>query len=99
MSSFDWTAVALGMAIGAATSVMFFAGLALGMRIALRSSRPIVLLTLSAAIRISVLLGIGWLVVVQGGPWSLVGYAAAFLMVRFITTTIMRIAPAAGDTQ
>jgi len=99
MNSFDWTAVALGLAIGTAMSVMFFAGLGLGMQIALRSARPVALLLVSAIVRMAVLLGVGFLVVGQAGPWSLLGYASAFLIIRFITTTVVRIGAPIGDAQ
>ncbi|MEH6728927.1 MAG: ATP synthase subunit I, partial [Hyphomicrobiales bacterium] len=75
MMSFDWIAVALGLAIGSAMSVLFFAGLGLGMQIALRSAKPVALLLVSAIVRMAVLLGVGFLVVEQAGPWSLLGYA------------------------
>lgn len=96
---FDWGAVILGLATGAVTSAVFFAGLGLGMRLALRAAKPVAVLVMSAALRISALLGIGWLVVGQGGPWSLLGYAAAFIAVRFFTTTVASVRPPSGETQ
>ena len=93
MMAFDWNAVIFGLASGAVVSALFFAGLAFGMRMALRSARPIAVLVLSGALRIVALLGAGWFVVGQGGPWSLLGYAAAFFTTRFITTTIANIRP------
>ncbi len=99
MMSFDWSAVVLGLAIGTATGVVFFAGLGLGMRMALRAAKPVAVLVLSAALRISALLGIGWFVVGQGGPWSLLGYAAAFIIVRFITTTVASVSTRSGGAQ
>jgi len=93
MTPFDWTAALLGLMIGTAISAAFFAGLNAGMRLALRSQKPVSLLMASAAIRIAALLGVGWLVSVQGGVWALSGYAAAFLIVRFIAMTIARVGP------
>jgi len=99
MIPFDWAALMLGLAIGAATSVVFFAGLRLGVRMAMRSSKPVGLLVLSSIVRIAALLGIGWLIAEQGGPWPLLGYAAAFVFVRFIAITIARVnAPSRGAT-
>ncbi len=95
MMPFDWSNLLLGLAVGAGMSAVFFAGLGLGMRWALRSAKPVSLLFLSAALRISALLGVGWLVVKQGGPWSLLGYAGAFLIVRFVVTTVARVEPPA----
>lgn len=99
MMSFDWIAVALGLAIGSAMSVMFFAGLGLGMQIALRSAKPVALLLVSAIVRMAVLLSVGFLVVEQAGPWSLLGYAFAFLTIRFITTTVASVGAPIGDVQ
>jgi hypothetical protein len=99
MMSFDWNAVVLGLAIGTVMSALFFAGLGVGMRLALRSAKPVAVLGLSAAFRIFALLGIGWGVVGQGGPWSLLGYAAAFIIVRFITTTIASVGTSAEGAQ
>lgn len=97
MMSFDWTAVVLGLVIGAAMSAVFFAGLRMGVRLAIRSTKPVALLMLSSVIRIASLIGIGWLVAQQGGPWPLLGYATAFLIVRFIATTIASVgAPSRG---
>lgn len=99
MTPIDWIAVMLGLAIGTAMSAAFFAGLVFGMRLALRSTKPATLLMVSAAVRITGLLSVGWLVVEQGGPWTLLGYATAFLLVRFVAITIARVgAPAGGSS-
>ena len=90
MSTPDWTAVMLGSVIGLVVGVLFFLGLAFGMRRALLSESPIMMLTLSAAFRIAVLIGVGWVVLGQGGPWAGVGYALAFFLTRFFATTFAR---------
>ncbi len=90
MTPFDWTAIWMGLAAGSAMSALFFAGLGLGLRLALRRAHPVGLLMLSAVLRMATLLGAGWLVVAQWGPWSLMGYGAAFLITRFVETTIAR---------
>lgn len=90
MIPFDGEAIVLGLAIGTVISALFFAGLGLGMRYALRATNPVSLLMLSAAIRMAALLGVGWIVLGQRGAWALAGYALAFLLMRFIATTIAR---------
>jgi hypothetical protein len=92
----DWPALMTGAAIGTLVSGCFFVGLALGMRLALRSGAPVLALAISAALRIVLLLVLGWYVVAQGGPWAGLGFAAAFLVLRLLATTYMRIAPVAG---
>lgn len=93
----DWTALLLGLAAGAVMGAVFFLGLALGMRLALRSRNTIGLLSLSAVLRIAALLLAGWLIVAHGGPWAFAGYGLAFLAARFIATTLARVdAPAEG---
>ena len=99
MTSVDWNAVMVGAAAGLVMGVCFFAGLALGVRYALRSTSPVKFLSISAALRISALLGGGWIIAGQGGPWAALGYAAAFLVARLIATTFARIgAPAGGSS-
>ncbi|WP_299565305.1 ATP synthase subunit I [uncultured Sulfitobacter sp.] len=93
MTEVDWAAVAGGLAIGAVLSVLFFAGLKVGMRLALRTRTPVGFLALSAALRIAVLLAAGWGVVQQGGVWAFAGFALAFLVVRMGAITLVR----AGD--
>jgi hypothetical protein len=93
----DWTAIVLGLAIGTVMSAVYFVGLAVGMRLALRTQSPIRILSVSAMLRIAALLGVGWVVVVQGGPWAALGYAIAFLAVRIVATIFARIdEPARG---
>lgn len=90
MMSVDWTATLLGGAAGLMMGALYFAGLAVGMRRALRSANPVGLLSLSAALRIAALLAVGWTVVGQGGPWAGLGYGIAFLITRLIATTFAR---------
>ena len=95
MIPFEWTQIMIGICAGTAISALYFAGLAYGMRIALRTTSPIRILSISATLRMVMLLGAGWVVTTQSGPWAFVGYGAAFFVVRFIATTVARIgAPA-----
>ncbi len=96
MMSIDWNAAMLGCVVGAVMSAVFFAGLSFGMRVALRTAIPIRILSLSAALRIAVFVGVGWVVVGQGGPWSFLGYGIAFFVARFIVTTVARARAHAG---
>lgn len=90
MSIVNWTALGIGGATGLVIGALFFIGLAVGMRHALRCESPVALLSLSAALRIMALLGVGWFVVSQGGPWAGLGYAVGFLILRVIATTLVR---------
>ncbi len=89
MTDFDWGSLVLGLLTGAATSTLFFLGLAYLMRFALKAARPAPVLFLSSAARIALLLAVGWLVA-QSGVWALLGFAMAFLVVRFLAITIAR---------
>ena len=91
MMSVDWTAVTLGLAVGVFASAVFFAGLAVGIRRALRGANPVTVLALSATLRIAALLGVGWVVVERGGPWAGLGFAFAFLVARLIATAFARV--------
>lgn len=90
MIAWDPGAAVAGLAIGAIVAGCYFAGLALGMRGALRSARPLVLLAASSAARIAVLLAIGWIVADRGGVSAFLGYAAAFVAVREISLMLAR---------
>jgi uncharacterized membrane protein len=91
MIAVDWTMILLGGATGIVVGSLFFAGLAMGMRRALHSDNAAALLLLSAAVRIATLLGIGWIVLQQGGTWAGLGFALAFFVTRMIATTYARI--------
>jgi hypothetical protein len=90
MIAFDGFAFAIGLAIGAVVSGLFFAGLGLGMRYALRQRNPLPFLAVSAALRMAMLLVLGWAVATQAGAWALGGYALAFVITRFIATSLAK---------
>lgn len=89
MIDIDWSILALGTLAGAMAGVLYFAGLVLGMHLALRSARPTPVLLLSSVLRIAALLIIGWLVA-QSGPVALTGFVLTFVAVRFGAITIAR---------
>ena len=89
MIPIDWGSIGLGAAAGAVAGALFFAGLAFGLRLALRSARPAPVLLASGALRIAALLGLGWLVS-QAGPMALAAFALAFLGTRFVAIAIAR---------
>ncbi|MBW0148387.1 ATP synthase subunit I [Marinobacter arenosus] len=88
----DWGATLIGFGVGVATSVLFFAGLMLGIRMALQIGRPATVLLPSAALRIAILLGAGWVITGQGTDgWALAGYVAGFFLVRFVAIRMARV--------
>ena len=89
MMAFDGTILGFGALFGALAGGAFFAGLALGMRLALRALRPMPVLLVSAALRIAALLGLSWWIAGHG-PWALAGFALAFLVVRFCILAVAR---------
>lgn len=89
MTAFDWAGMGFGALIGAFAGVLFFAGLAWGVRLALRARAPGMILGVSAALRIAALLGLGWLVA-QSGVAALAGFALAFVALRFVAITVAR---------
>ncbi|QIE54209.1 ATP synthase subunit AtpR [Pikeienuella piscinae] len=88
----DFGLFGLGLLAGAMAAALFFAGLAWGMRLALRAARPVSVLLASAALRIALLLGVGWWVAAQGMAAG-VGFALAFLAMRLALLATLR----AGD--
>jgi len=87
----DWPDALMGFGAGVTVSVLYFAGLAVSVRVALRSSRPAAVLLPSAVVRIGLLLAVGWLVT-DGATlvWAFAGYGVAFLLVRFLATLLAR---------
>ncbi|WP_415182486.1 ATP synthase subunit AtpR [Phaeovulum sp.] len=90
MTGIDWGSLGLGALAGGVGAALFFAGLALGMRLALRSARPTPILLLSGALRIGALLAFGALVANIGGATALAGFALAFVLVRFAVIAVAR---------
>tara|TARA_R110002020_G_scaffold192228_1_gene392251 strand:- start:4902 stop:5201 length:300 start_codon:yes stop_codon:yes gene_type:complete len=97
MIEVEWSAALLGFGIGTVMGIVFFVGLAIGIQRALRTKTPVGILALSAVVRLAAFLGIGWVVVSQGGPWAGLGYGIAFLAVRFAATTLARSEAVTGD--
>jgi hypothetical protein len=89
MTALDWTALGLGGGLGFLSAAVFFAGLAWGMRIALRQARPAPVLALSAVVRIAALLATGWWVAGQGAS-ALAGFALAFMAARLAVVSWAR---------
>jgi len=92
MIAIDWTLLGFGAVAGAIASALFFAGLAWGLRFALRIGRPMPVLLLSAAVRIALLLGVGAMVA-SYGVVALAGFAVAFIAMRFAILAVFRSPP------
>jgi hypothetical protein len=86
----DWTGLALGLLAGSAAAGLFFAGLALGLRLSRRRARPLAVLLPSAALRIALLLAAGWWVASALGAAAAAGFALAFLIWRTLLVAAMR---------
>lgn len=85
LTSPDWPMLASGFLLGLLVSGVFFAGLDWGIKLALKSSQPNARLLLSFVLRLALLLGVGFLLAsMTSNLWSILGYAMAFFVVRFI---------------
>jgi len=89
MPDFDYGLLLFGLLTGGIAAALFFAGLALGMRLALRAVRPVAVLLPSAALRIALLIGAGWWVAGQGAV-AAVGFVIAFFVVRLVLLSALR---------
>lgn len=91
MMIIDWPDALIGFGVGVAASVVYFAGLAVSVRVALASSRPAAVFLPSAVLRIGLLLAVGWLVT-DGASlfWAFAGYGLAFFLVRALATLLAR---------
>lgn len=96
MTAFEWPIFALGGVLGIVIGIAYFGGLALGMRRALRGGLAVPTLAVSAALRMGLLLGVGWAVLVNAGPWGVAGYGAAFFMCRSVAVAIAKMPLRAG---
>lgn len=94
----DWGVFALGLLGGALAGALFFAGLAWGMRLALRTARPMSVLLPSAAIRIALLLAAGFWIAGLGGV-ALAGFALGFLVLRLVMLSVLRAKSMKGAAQ
>ena len=89
LSLIEWNTFWIGLVAGAFASLLYFAGLAVGMRLALQRDKPAGLLFISAAVRIALLLWLGsWIASLGSG--ALIGFALAFIVTRFIITALVR---------
>jgi len=93
LAAIDGLALLAGFLAGIIASALFFAGLAWGMRRALDSPRPALLLLASFLLRATLLLGAGLALAQWLQPLSCwAGYFAAFLLVRTISVRRARAA-------
>lgn len=85
MMAFEGLPFLLGFLLGLVASSLFFIGLAWGVGLALKSSRPNSTLFISFVLRLGWLLGIGFLLAsLTATLWPILGYALAYFVVRFI---------------
>lgn len=92
---FNWMGLLVGSLAGCVFAVVFFGGLAWGMKIALRRANPAAVLLPSAALRIAAVLAGGWAVAAWLGIAGALGFAVAFIVLRTVLLAWLRaIAPA-----
>ncbi|MBV6271893.1 hypothetical protein KVP09_03050 [Alcaligenaceae bacterium CGII-47] len=90
MMSFSWMGFFVGLLAGCLFSMLFFAGLAWGMKIALRRANPAAVLFSSAALRIAAVLAGGWAVATWLGVAGALGFAVAFIVLRTVLLAWLR---------
>lgn len=89
LSMIEWNTFWIGLVTGSLATSLYFAGLAIGMRLALQSEKPARLLFISAAVRMALLLWFGsW--IASRGSGALLGFVLAFFVTRLIITALVR---------
>jgi len=97
MTEFGGRALLVGLMLGLPASVLYFAGLAWGLRLALRARRTGLVLLLSFVVRTALLLGLAvWALRLMQPGWVLLGYLAAFVLVRQLAVRRARAVASAG---
>ena len=91
MTNFNWAGLLIGMLAGGVFAALFFAGLAWGMKLALRRTNPIAILLPSAVLRIAVVIAGGWAVAVWVGTVAAVSFAVAFIVFRTVLLAWMQV--------
>lgn len=87
----DVHALLLGLGAGLLASLVFFFGLAWGIRQALAARRPALVLVSSFVCRSALLVGLAVVVARLAQPlWALAGYALAFMVVRALALRLAR---------
>lgn len=90
--SLELLSLATGFAIGLPASILFFVGLAVGMRKALSSTAPAIWLLLSFFIRSALLLVVAMYLITIGEPLiTISGFVLAFLIVRVIAVRCAKV--------
>lgn len=94
MMSHEVFSLGTGFAVGLVVSVLFFIGLALGMRKALSTDSPAIWLLVSFLIRSSLLLAVAIYLTRVGEPLiTLAGFVLAFFLVRLIAVRWAKAGP------
>ncbi len=89
MAMVEWHTLGLGLMTGTVASLLFFAGLAVTIHLALKRDNTTALLFTSAAVRIALLLWLGNWVATLGAA-AIIGFALAFILTRFTITALVR---------
>jgi len=76
--------MALGLLVGTLVSVVYFTHLETQIRKLVKRASGCMNLLFGALLRMSILMAIGWLLIVLTGVLSTVGYSLAFLLVRSV---------------
>ncbi len=90
MTNFDWIGLLIGVLAGGTLGALFFAGLAWGVKNALRRPHPMGVLLPSAILRIGGLLAGGWAIAAWLGIVGALGFALGFLGLRTILLARIR---------
>lgn len=93
MTNVNWTGLLIGLLAGGVFGALFFAGLAWGMKFALRHTNPIVILLPSAVLRIAMVIAGGWAVAVWFGTVAALSFAVAFILFRTVLLAWFKVRP------
>jgi len=97
MSALDWPSIGLGICVGFAVATLYLAGLAYGIRLALRSRCSTLVLLCSAGVRIALLLAVG-VALARHDLAAFFGFTLGFLTFRAVIVAVIS-APTTSGTR